>query len=232
MNVTSLTARATVQRVSLVWALVLSLLLVSSCTVTPTTSTIDPVVRAAKLAELSEFSFSGGLGIWTDEQSISGRLLWQQAGDKLDVRLTGPLGLGEMDLSDSGDFATLDRAGTVLSSGPSVDRVLQEGLGLAIPVPLEQLKRWVLGLPGDALSVDNDTQGKLSSLRFTDQQGTRWQVHFRRYTELEGLALPSLITASGGPYSVRLLLKNWQPSVNSVQPVKKQPNTRLAIPGR
>ena len=211
---------------------VVSLMVLSACTALPKTTPADPEERQARLEALTEFSFSGGLGVWTDDESVSARIRWQQTENKLDVRLTGPLGIGDMQLVDSDGLATLSRAGTVITEGASVDRVLQTSLGLTAAVPVQQLKKWTIGLPGDAKSFEADSQGRLSSLRFTDEQGTRWQARFLRYTNLDGLELPSLITAKGGPYSVRLVLKNWQPTVHSVVPAQERPNTRLAIPSR
>lgn len=212
--------------------LLITLSALSACTSLPKTPAVDPAERQAALEALSEFGFSGGLGIWTDEQSMSARIGWQQAAAQLTVQLTGPMGIGKMQLIDSAGSAFLSRGGNVISSGPSVDTVLQRGLGLSAPVPVQQLKQWVKGLPGNATSLVTDTQGKLASLRFTDEQGTSWQARFLKYSDFEGLAVPSLITASGGPYSVRLVLKNWQPLVHSVVPDEMQSDTRLEIPSR
>ena len=190
----------------------------------------DPAVRQAALQALDEFGFRGGLGIWTDEQSVSARIVWQQSPQQLEVQLSGPLGIGDMRLVDRPGQATLSRAGRTVAEGPVVDRVLQQGLGLAAPVPVRELQQWVKGLPGNAKSVDTDAQGKLSSVQFTDEQGTRWEARFLKYSNLGEVQVPSLITASGGEYSVRLVLKDWHsglaPSVNETEPS----NTRLAIP--
>lgn len=189
-------------------------------------------VREAALSKLNNFRFSGGLGIWTDEQSIPARVQWQQAGDVFTLMLSGPMGLGDMQLEQSDGQSTLTRGNTVVASGASADRVIQQGLGLSAPVPVEQLKLWVRGLPGEAKSVKRDAQGKLASLRFQDATGTGWQTRFKSYTEFNGLEVPSLITASGGRYSVRLVLKKWQMSATSVVPESKESNKRLPIPRR
>lgn len=186
--------------------------------------------REARLAALDSYAFSGGLGIWTDNESISARMNWQQFPDSLQIDLSGPLGLGDMRLSDSGMQAVLTRGNRTVASGKSADIVLQQGLELAAPVPLQQLGFWVRGLPGKGTAIKRDTAGKLVSLRFLDQQGTRWQARFKKYTEFNGLSVPALITASGGPYSVRVLLKNWQTASGSVVPEVQESNKRLPIP--
>lgn len=188
--------------------------------------------RQKKLRSLDTYSFNGGIGIWTDEESISARIRWLQVQEELTVDLAGPLGIGNMQLQSSANSAILTRGDSVVFSGPSADTVLQNGLSLAAPIPLNELKKWVLGLPGNATSLQSDNQGKLSSLFYTDKQGTRWQARFRKYTMLDGLEVPSLITASGGPYSVRLVLRNWQSTSGADLAEKANPDTRLAIPSQ
>jgi outer membrane lipoprotein LolB len=215
------------------------LLMVSACQTVPSDnapgaspSDSDIAAREAVLSEMETFSLSGSLGIWTDEESISAKINWQQAPNTLTLKLTGPLGLGEMTLLDDGQAVTLQRGNRLLVTGDSADTVLQDGLGLAASVPLEQIRQWVRGLPGAASTVVRDKQGRLSSLRFKDKQGTGWLARFLGYTRLEQISVPALITASGGPYSVRLRLKNWQLVPTSVVPELRESNKRLAIPSR
>lgn len=188
--------------------------------------------REAQLNALSAFEFRGGLGIWTDEQSISARVHWVQAPDTLTLHLSGPLGIGDFRLDKDSLSARLTRGQTPIATGESADAVLQRGLGLSAPVPLEELQQWVRGLPGNASSLIRDDEGKLSSVRYRDASGTGWQARFLRYSRVDNVMLPSLITASGGPYSVRLLLKNWQTDTPSIVPELQQSNNRLPIPSR
>lgn len=180
----------------------------------------------------NEFSVGGGLGLWTDEQSLSARILWQQTPDALDLALEGPMGLGKMHLLEADGLAVLTRGEQLVAQGARADQVLQQGLGLQAPVPLQQLMFWIRGLPGDAVSAKRDKQGKLSSLQFKDEQGIHWQARFRRYENWDGAQVPSLITASGGPYSVRVVLKNWQYLTSITAPDTPKSNNRLPIPGR
>jgi len=188
--------------------------------------------REAKLLALTQFQFNGGLGIWTDEQSISTRINWLQQPDNLSVNLSGPLGIGNLRMSQEGQSTTVIRGDQVVASGPSADRVLQQALGLQAPVPLKQLQMWVRGLPGNASSVVRDSQGRLASLRFKDAGGTTWQARFKRYTISDSTYLPALVTASGGPYSIRLTLRNWQIGNTATVPEMQHSNKRLSIPGR
>lgn len=188
--------------------------------------------RESLLVSRSRFGVDGGLGIWTDEETISARIDWNQAPERLFLILTGPMGMGTLNLVDEHGLATLTRGNTTISQGSNSDEVLQQGLGLAAPVPVQELGAWIRGLPGNASSVVRDEQGKLSSLRFIDRQGTQWQARFKRYSDWDGVQVPTLITASGGPYSVRLLLKNWQSASTTVVPQSPESKNRLPIPSR
>ncbi len=189
-------------------------------------------LREATLDARNTFQVGGGLGIWTDTESISAKLDWQRSPDGLNLTLAGPLGMGTLLLIDDGTRVTLNRGDKTVAQGKVADTVLQQGLGLAAPVPVNELSFWIRGLPGNATAVVRDEAGKLSSLRYTDTQGTHWQARFLRYTAWDGLDVPSLITASGGPYSVRLRLKNWQYAAITIIPAKPESNNRLPIPGR
>lgn len=226
---------------SLIALLIVSL---SACqSINPSESLVSTELSQAEIAQLTrqhemliasrnEFVASGGLGIWTDDESISARIVWQQTADALQLTLEGPLGLGTVQLANTAGVARLTRGDKVLARGSRVDDVLQQGLGLQAPVPLGQLAHWIRGLPGEGTNLKRDEQGKLSSLMFTDEQGWHWQARFRRYADWDGAQVPSLITASGGPYTVRLLLKDWQYVTTTVVPETPESNNRLSIPGR
>ncbi len=188
--------------------------------------------REAALDARNTFQVDGGLGIWSDTESISARLDWQQSSDGLNLTLAGPLGMGTLQLIDDGTLVILRRGDKSVAQGQVADSVLQQGLGLAAPVPVSELGFWIRGLPGNATAVVRDNEGRLSSLRYLDTQGTHWQARFRRYSSWDGLDIPSLITASGGPYSVRLRLKDWQYAATTSTPAKPESNNRLPIPGR
>lgn len=188
--------------------------------------------HAAGLNARQSFQVGGGLGIWTDEETLSARINWLQRPGFLDLTLDGPLGTGTIQLLDEGTEARLERGRKVLARGPSADLVLQQGLGLAAPVPVGELAYWIRGLAGNAARTALDDQGKLSSLQFTDARGTLWNARFRRYVVWDGASVPALITATGGPYNVRLVLKNWRYPTTTVDPETRESNNRLPIPGR
>jgi len=189
-------------------------------------------IRETQLENLIDFQFLGGLGVWTDAESLSARVLWQESAESLQLDLSGPLGIGDLRLHRTSGVVTLLRGGDVIAKGVSAGKVLQQALGLSVPIPVGQLQLWVKGLPGAAEAVSRDVTGKIDSLYYQDASGTKWEARFKQYQVLGGLTVPALITASGGPYSVRLRLKNWQMNTKKDFKASDLANKRLPIPSR
>ncbi len=184
-------------------------------------------------ATLSHFAVSGGLGIWTAEQNISSRMRWQQQGEDFFFNLTAPLGMASIKLDHQEQTTTVSRGDVVVARSADPGVALQQALGLTIPVPVDQIAQWLKGQPGSANDTEYDDAGLLRSLRYIDQTGTRWDAVVRNRTSFQGARVPALITATGGPYQVRIVLKDWQAidekqQSESVETTKK----RLSIPAQ
>ncbi len=199
----------------------------------------DPALVAA-LQERTDWSVRGSLGISTDpgssvpRQNINASVFWaQNHNNDLEVVLRGPLGIGEIVLQGSNQGASL-RRGNSTATGRDPSLLVQQSLGLAVPVPLDELSSWMRGLPGTATELTYDTMGRLLSLVYTDATDVTWRARILRYTRSDALQVPSLITAEGGPYNVRLVLKEWKlvPADPIDYPVENIPKGRLIIPGR
>ncbi len=192
--------------------------------------------RQLQLRAFNRFRVSGGLGIWTDSESISTKLDWQQQVKDFSLLLKAPLGLASLRLSKVKGEASLQRGNAEPLRGGSASALLQRSLRLAVPVPVEQFSDWIRGLPGDAENAQYDDNGRLESLDYQDAAGTRWQATVRRYAKLDLLELPGLISVIGGPYHVRIVLKRWKKSglTNEITAPasNRRPVKRLVIPGR
>ena len=180
---------------------------------------------------LTHFEVSGGLGIWTETENISTRMRWQQRADDFSFNLTAPLGVASLKLDQQNNRATVTRGNAVVASSSDPGIALQQALGLSIPVPISQIAQWLKGQPGDADSSKFNEAGLLESMRYTDQSGIRWNAVIRKRQVFQDAQVPALITATGGPYNVRIVLNNWKalkPTPDEVVPA--EPSKRLVIP--
>ncbi len=183
---------------------------------------------------MTHFDVKGGLGIWTATENISSRMHWQQRADDFSLSLTAPLGMASIRLDHQDSNATVTRGEVVVARAADPGDALQQALRLAVPVPVLEIAQWLKGQPGAADSAKYDDAGLLESLRYIDQTGTRWDAVIRNRTTFLGARVPALITASGGPYQVRIVLNKWQ-ALNAAELAKtakptKNTSQRLAIP--
>ena len=225
----------------------LLIVVLAGCQSTPVVETVavpgavadQALVRA--IEQRTSWSLRGSLGINAEAtstsaaQNVSASITWAEQPEKMNVVLRGPFGIGEVNLEADPVQATLRRGrSTFVDRDPSI--LVQRALNLAVPVPLDELSFWVRGLPGSGTDIKYDEFGRLQSLRYTDGSGVPWEAIVRRYREEDGLSVPGLITAQGGPYSVRLVIKNWRfEAIESVDSAEKTPENdtegRLSIPG-
>jgi len=181
------------------------------------------------------FQVTGGLGVWTDEESISARVVWQQMAEDFDVLISLPAGLRTLRVTLIDGQASLRNGSSAPTFGPSASRLLQQALGLGVAVPIEQMSLWIKGVPGEqAEKVQYDEQGRLASMEYVDAENTRWRAKILKYTTFKNTYVPATVLATGGPYNVRLVLKNWNSELKPFVEVKGTGRAagRLQVPGR
>ncbi|QLC73858.1 lipoprotein localization protein LolB [Pseudomonas sp. LPB0260] len=159
-----------------------------------------------QVSTLDAWQISGKVGIRAPRDSGSGTLFWLQRQDYYDIRLSGPLGRGAARLTGRPGAILLEVANQGRYQAASPEALLQQQLGLNLPV--SHLLWWIRGLPSpDSRSrVTLDGDSRLAQLK---QDG--WQVDYLRYTEQNGYWLPERIKLDGHDLQVTLVIKDWQP---------------------
>src|SRR5687767_8646015 len=82
----------------------LAIALTAGCAVSPRTTAPVPT----DLRELDRWQARGRLGVSGPENGGSGSFAWQQRGDRSDVQIRGPVGVGSVRLQLRGDPARPD----------------------------------------------------------------------------------------------------------------------------
>jgi outer membrane lipoprotein LolB len=77
-----------------------------------------------------------------------------------------------------------------------------------MPIPLNSLRQWILGLPGDATDYTLDDQYRLSQLNYT-QNGKTWKVVYSAYDSKSKPSLPSNMELTQGSQRIKLKMDNW-----------------------
>ncbi|MBS7661907.1 lipoprotein localization protein LolB [Pseudomonas lalucatii] len=159
-----------------------------------------------QVAALDAWQINGKVGIRAPRDSGSGTLFWLQRQDYYDIRLSGPLGRGAARLTGRPGAILLEVANQGRYQAASPEALLQQQLGLNLPV--SHLLWWIRGLPSPAsksrLTLDGDS--RLAQLK---QDG--WRVDYQRYAQQNGYWLPERIRLDGHDLQVTLVIKDWQP---------------------
>lgn len=77
-----------------------------------------------------------------------------------------------------------------------------------MPIPLNRLRQWIIGLPGDATDYSLDDQYRLRELNYT-QNGKTWHVTYSGYTNDTTPTLPSNMELNNGSQRIKLKMDNW-----------------------
>jgi outer membrane lipoprotein LolB len=185
--------------------LLLLVVCVAGCASVPRPSGVPATID---LEHLDTWHARGRLGVSGPENGGSGSFDWQQRGDRTEVQIRGPVGVGSVRLQLRGDPSSpelkLETAdGRRLESAAAWDE-LEARLGA--PVPAGNLRYWMLGLaaPGEHQWHEPAAGGVV-----TLEQGG-WRIDYQRYSTEPGARVPVKMSASNGEARVRIVVDRWQ----------------------
>ncbi|HKE94910.1 MAG TPA: lipoprotein insertase outer membrane protein LolB [Povalibacter sp.] len=183
----------------------LAVLVLSGCThIAPRPQPSIP----ADLSQLTQWQAHGRIGVSGAQAGGSGSFDWQQSGDRADVSIRGPVGIGSVRLQVEGSAAdpvvklrTGD--GATLESQAAWDE-LEARLGA--PVPAGSLRFWMLGVaaPGEHQWHEPNAQG----VKTLEQDG--WRIDYQQYSDDAGAHVPVRMRAASGSSQVRIVVDRWQ----------------------
>ena len=138
---------------------------------------------------LNQFQTRGAFAYLSDEQKVYARFFWQQTGqDRYRLLLTNPLGSTELSLTaQPGNVQLIDNKGQTYTATDAEEMI---GRLTGMPIPLNSLRQWIIGLPGEATDYSLDDQYRLRELNYT-QNGKTWHVTWGGYTSDTKPSLPA-----------------------------------------
>lgn len=156
---------------------------------------------------LNQFQTRGAFAYLSDEQKVYARFFWQQTGqDRYRLLLTNPLGSTELSLTaQPGSVQLIDNKGQTYTATDAEEMI---GRLTGMPIPLNSLRQWIIGLPGDATDYSLDDRYRLRELNYT-QNGKTWHVTYGGYTTDTQPALPSNVELNNGAQRIKLKMDNW-----------------------
>lgn len=160
------------------------------------------------LKELDRWQARGRLGVSGPESGGSGSFDWQQRGDRTEVQIRGPVGIGSVRLQLRGNSSDPELKletsdGRKLESQAAWNE-LQARLGARVPAA--SLRYWILGLaaPGEHRWHEQSADGVVT----LEQDG--WRIDYQRYSTEPGARVPIKMNASNGEARVRIVVDRWR----------------------
>ena len=156
---------------------------------------------------LNQFQTRGAFAYLSDEQKVYARFFWQQTGqDRYRLLLTNPRGSTELSLTaQPGNVQLIDNKGQTYTATDAEEMI---GRLTGMPIPLNSLRQWIIGLPGDATDYSLDDQYRLRELNYT-QNGKTWHVTWGGYTSDTKPSLPANMELNDGSQRIKLKMDNW-----------------------
>ena len=163
-------------------------------------------VRRPQLQSLEHFALRGRVAVAAADQGFNANLRWTQDGDRSQVTLEGPLGVGGAQLTAQGDELTVITARGERVENEAAHAELAAHLGF--DPPLSSLRYWVLGVPDPREPASESLDHAQQRLSGLTQSG--WHVENQSYALAGSEALPARMTMQRDAVRVRLLVDNWQ----------------------
>ncbi|WP_213992261.1 lipoprotein insertase outer membrane protein LolB [Sodalis sp. dw_96] len=191
----------------------LAALLLAACSVrTPTgpaKSQTSPEWRQHEQAvsQLTHYQTRGSFAYISSKQKVYARFNWQQTGpDRYRLLLTSPLGSTEMDLSVQPGMAQVINSDGKKYVSDDAQLMIHKLTGMDIP--LDNLRKWMLGLPGDARDFTLDDKGQLKQVNYS-QGGQQWTVTYQDYLDDTRPSMPGNMQLLQGDQRIKLKMDSW-----------------------
>jgi outer membrane lipoprotein LolB len=186
----------------------LVLLVLAGCHTLPVaTSAPAPwEVRRPALQALPQFVVKGRVAVATGTTGFNANLRWTQDADSAHLSLEGPLGMGAVQVSSTGDTLEVINSHGEHIGSDAARAELRSRLGF--DVPLASLRYWILGVPRPDAPAEESLDAAQQRLNALDQDG--WHVAYGGYVDAHGQTLPARLTLEREAVRVRLVVDDWQ----------------------
>lgn len=191
---------------------VASLLWLTSCaTSSSTQGPTDPdwLRHQQSVQALSDWELSGRLNVRQQNASDTVSINWQQQAQNFEIRLSGTLGLGAVQVHGSPDEVVVEKAGAETVVLPDLQALTRNYLGYDFPAA--QLLFWVRGIPApeNIITTSLNPDLMLETLVQADTTGRRWELQYDRYQQTADVWLPGRIRVNSEDIQLTFLINEW-----------------------
>ncbi|MFE8149831.1 lipoprotein insertase outer membrane protein LolB [Brenneria goodwinii] len=160
-----------------------------------------------KVQQLSQYQTRGSFAYISDSKKLYARFYWEESSSqRYRLLLTNPLGSTELELrAQPGSVQIADNQGKRYV-GKDAEDMVRQLTGMAIP--LNNLRQWIIGLPGDASDFSLDDRFLLNKVNYR-QGDQNWSVSYQSYNQKVNPPLPESLELTQGEQRIKLKMDNW-----------------------
>jgi outer membrane biogenesis lipoprotein LolB len=127
------------------------------------------------LQALAAWTLSGRFAVAAGNEGFSGGLEWQQRGSHAELALRGPMGGEAIRMHVDGADYVVETPDGASYDGERAQRLLAERIGAVRPLPVQDMRYWLLGVPAPA-TPHEETLGTDQRLASLNQSG--WLIRY------------------------------------------------------
>lgn len=157
------------------------------------------------LQRLDHWQLQGRVGVRGERGNWHGSLRWIYRDGQDRLIVSGPFGQGRVVIQARADWIRIEQANGKVRVSDRPESLLEEVLGMAVPV--KALRYWIRGLPAPGRGeLEFGPDGRLRRL-----QQRKWQVEYQEYRAVGPYALPVKLELTGprGVY-LKLIVDRWE----------------------
>jgi outer membrane lipoprotein LolB len=163
-------------------------------------------LRKGQLQARAHFELRGRVAVSTGHDGFNANLRWAQDGAHSQLTLEGPLGVGAVQVSTSGEDLTVVAAnGTHLDSAAAHAELAAR---LGFDPPLASLRYWIQGVPDPSQNATEELDAAQQRLRSLAQGG--WRIDYPEYRAVGVEWLPGRLTLQREAVRVKMVVDDWQ----------------------
>lgn len=160
-----------------------------------------------QLNAISHYQVRGSFGYISPQKNSSARVSWQQVNDNdYTLLLTTPFGGKVIEMTVRPDFARITNDKGDEYTNTDAEQLLYQLTNLTIP--LNQMRSWLVGLPGDNSLYTLDGQYRLKQV-ILQSGSTQWRVNYKSFHTNLSPQLPKEIEIIQGDQKIKLKIDIW-----------------------
>jgi outer membrane lipoprotein LolB len=182
----------------------LALVVTGCASLSPVTD--RPLTPDVNFPDYTQWQFHGRVSLTRGEEGWHAGVQWREDRGVYDLRLSGPLGRGAVQVRGRTGLVQLTAASGEVIVANDADALVADVTGWRFPV--SGIRYWVRGLPAPAprpqARVERDAAGRLQRL-----QQSGWDIEYTRFEHIDGWNWPTRLRLSTEELVVRLVIDEW-----------------------